>query len=160
MIVIANINDVNLNDFDEVYVCMRSVDTISNNIIYSKNVFHLPELSPSKELFLWHHNLKKNFQWTEKVFKEQYVPKFLNEMKSEEAIKAMNHLIKRSNEGLKLAVCCSCARQDLCHRSILAALLRRNGTSEGTFVTDFIFYDRPLVKYDHFYEWYKNEGLQ
>lgn len=152
MIVIANIHDINPADYDEVYICMRSVEFLTKDITNHKNVIHLPVLSPSTELFLWHRKLKESFKWTETVFKEQYVPHFLKEMQTESARSILNALIHESKSGHKIAICCSCPRQSLCHRSILAGLFRCNGLPEGTEVID--IYGSPLLKYDHYYDQY------
>ena len=153
MITIANINDINPADYVEVYICMRSIESLTKDITGHKNVFHLPELSPSTELFLWSQKMKKKFRWTETLFKEQYVPWFLKEMQSQEARNLLLSMICRSKDGIKIAICCSCPRQSLCHRSILAGLLHCNGGIEGTEVVD--IYGEPLVKYDHYYGQYQ-----
>ena len=153
MIVIANINDIKPADYDTVYICMRSIDSLTKDVTDHKNVYHLPVLSPSTNLFLWHRKMKDKFRWTETVFKEQYVPQFLREMQSEDARCSLGFLIKESNKGKKIAICCSCPRQSLCHRSILAGLFRCNGLPEGAEVVD--IYGASLIKYDYFYDQYQ-----
>lgn len=53
MIYICNINDVNPEDYDEVWIIMRSQDQVEPYVKYHSKTKWVPVLSPSVELFHW-----------------------------------------------------------------------------------------------------------
>lgn len=153
MLTVANLRDINPEDYDEVWIIMRHLKSVPEIIKHKPNVKHVPELSPSEELFSWYRKIKKEGRWIKPVFDNQYVPKFLLEMKNKESMNALNTLYKKS-KSLNICIGCTCTIEYMCHRSIIAGLLC------GTNVTVQDDLKRPLEKYKFYYDMYKNTGEQ
>lgn len=154
MLSIANINNINPQDYDIIYIVMRSIDSIPAEIKYLSNIKWLPELSPSKELFWWYRNTKKAGEWTESCFEKEYVPQFLKEMHSELARHWLNtiYVNEQQNPEKQIVLCCSCTMEKMCHRSILAGLF------EGVGISICNEYGRPMRCYEKYYKLY--EGVK
>ena len=122
MIAIKNIREVrNDGEFDQIWAIVRSMK--------SKSAFirQVEELSPSLELFLEYQRLKKAGQWNRAAFETICVPRFLKEMHGPRAVDALNMLYQLSRKDKKIALCCFCPDEALCHRSIVAGLLQGVG---------------------------------
>lgn len=91
--------------------------------IYSQNFIHVPELSPSPELFARYRQLKKLGQWNKETFDNIYVPIFLKEMTSEQAINHIKFLVRESKKR-NIALFCFCENEIICHRSIVGGILK------------------------------------
>ena len=122
MIVVGNIKNVNVFEYDVVWACVRSMR-------HSKQgVTQVAELSPSWELFSEYRKLARAGNWNKETFTKVYVPKFLEEMKSKSARDRLNQLWKLDKRGYKVFIGCFCDDEELCHRSILAGLLQGVGS--------------------------------
>lgn len=122
MIVIGNIKKLNtydLDSIDEIWYIVRSIDRLPN--CTGKIVLHVPELSPSSNLFYKYLNLKKNFDWNGCTFKDIYVPQFIEEMKLDTAKTYLNKLFRRAQTS-NILLLCFCDDETLCHRSIILGL--------------------------------------
>jgi len=126
MIVTANIRTLDPADFDEVWYIVRQLKQPSGR------AFHVPELSPSRELFLETRKLISSFQFTEEMFRTRYVPKMLRELQSPEAHAKLNELYRRSRNNERIAIACYYPVEKLCHRSIVAGLLQGAGAEVET----------------------------
>lgn len=123
MIKIDNVRNVNLHSDAENLLIVRS---LKNTI---KNARQEALLSPSSQLFYDYLAWKNAGEWDEKCFLEQYVPRFLAELKENtEAIALLNKLYTDSfNKNIVLY--CFCPNERLCHRSIVAGLLLGAGAN-------------------------------
>lgn len=126
MIVTANIRTLNPADYDEVWYIVRQLKQPSARAL------HVPELSPSRELFVDARRLISTYQFTEQAFREMYVPRMLRELHAPEARTKLNELCRRSKNGERIAIACYCPVERLCHRSIVAGLLQGAGAEIET----------------------------
>ena len=126
MVVIGNMKNarglISKYRVDEVWCIVRSLKTMpyyGNNI----PVFHVPDLSPSEELFHDYLHWRDYGMWGETKFIKEYVPRFLNEMHNVPNRKALSALwfAQRKKNILLL---CFCDEENTCHRSIIAGLLQ------------------------------------
>lgn len=121
MITVTNIRDTEPGTYDEVWAIVRSPKNAP------KWMRHVPELSPSWELFEFYRKKRAALQWTQTVFQTEYVPRFLDELKSQAARERLNELYLRSAKGEHIAVACFCTDTEKCHRAIIASLLEGVG---------------------------------
>jgi len=117
MIAIRNIRDVNKEKFDQVWLIVRSAKTVPDGMR------HVSELSPSWDLFAKYRQLKKDGHWDAQTFQAIYVPQFLREMHALDARRRLNELWVLDRQGKRIALCCYCPDERLCHRSIVVGLL-------------------------------------
>ena len=122
MVFVGNIKDASylVKNCDEVWAIVRSLKT------KPYGVKQVPELSPSWELFKTYLSLRDNGNWNDKSFMEIYVPQFLREMKNPAAQAKLEELIEKGKNG-KMAILCFCDNEATCHRSIVAAILQKEG---------------------------------
>lgn len=124
MIHIASIRDLRHYPNATKYAIVRSLRTPI------RGVEQLPVLSPSTKLFWSYCDWKKAGCWNEKTFRERYAPTFLAEMARPEAQRVLDDLARRSRyENIVLA--CFCTDVTLCHRSLVAQLLKERGAVLG-----------------------------
>lgn len=119
MISFGSFQDIGKVKADEIWLIVRSLKSFPQANV---PVIHVPDLSPSWELFTEFQNKKKAGQWNKDTFENWYKPIFLNEMKS---IPAMTQLARLYTEGFKKDILCICFCPDesTCHRSIIRELL-------------------------------------
>jgi len=82
------------------------------------NIFHIPELSPSTQLFFEALNLKKAGKWNNDTFNTIYLPKFVEELKQPAAYQKLEELVELSRSK-NILIVCYCSNESLCHRRIL-----------------------------------------
>ena len=123
MISILNIGKVKYDEFDEVWAIVRSMK------YENPRIKQVQRLSPSPELFHKYLNLKAAGNWNKESFDNIYVPKFLHDIRygDERGFEVLNELYKLDKQGKKIALCCFCPEESLCHRSIVAGLLQAVG---------------------------------
>ena len=123
MIYLGNVLEADPVKYDEVWVICRSVEEISDFIEEHDHVFHVPQLAPSKELFIWYRKEFHEGRWGKEAFLKHYVPAFL-EMFSEGS-EGQLFLEKLAREGKEkdILLVCFCQDEKLCHRSIVGGLL-------------------------------------
>lgn len=150
MITIGSMKDLKRNTYDEIWFIIRSTDWMNNESIFkNKNVFHVPALSPTKDLFHWYLNLKKNNKWTPHMFDTQYVPRFLKRLAySKEAHRELNLLWFKSKHGKNILLVCPCPDESMCHRSIIGGMLLGAGVNVVSTTCD-------INNYERFYNLYK-----
>lgn len=127
MVFVGNIKDASyfVKNCDEVWAIVRSLK------IKPYGVKQVPELSPSWALFKKYLSLRDNNNWNDKSFMEFYVPQFLREMKSPVAQEKFKELIEKGKNS-KIAILCFCDDEATCHRSIIAAMLQKEGLKVST----------------------------
>ena len=143
MITIGNFKDIN-DTYDEVWFIVRSLKNGLPNTKRAGQIYrHVPQLSPSLNLFKDYLKWANNNEWNENCFMERYVPRFLEEMKSKEAKNALNTLYKMEKQKNILLVC-FCGKENICHRSIVCGLMQGVGSNVNC-----------NKNYKHFYDMYK-----
>lgn len=128
MIRITNIKNSDKNLFDENWAIVRVMKSKSG---WMKQV---TALSPSTNLFFTYRDLVSKGNWNADTFNSIYVPQFIRELKQNaEAQSLLQYLIEQDKLGKKICLFCFCTDETLCHRSIVAGILRGMG---GNVVTD------------------------
>lgn len=142
MIRITNISHAD-RSFDENWAIVRSMKNKSDWI---KQV---TELSPSTDLFFKYRKLAENGNWNKDSFADIYVPQFISELKTNTAARDMlNYLYEQDKLGKNICLVCFCTDETLCHRSIIAGILRGGGANVVTDTNNdyseyFDMYKRP-----------------
>jgi uncharacterized protein YeaO (DUF488 family) len=122
LIVITNIRNVHPNEYDEVWAIVRSIKSNSHYIQ------HVPELSPSRELFKKYLSLRDMGMWNKESFERYYRPYFVSQINADPwAQSALETLIAKHNSCKKIALVCFCTDADLCHRRIISEMLTERG---------------------------------
>lgn len=154
---IASLKDYDLDGIDEIWVIVRSlkgglphVKDDKGNVI---DTYHVPQLSPSTELFHRYLQWKKDGEWNEETFEKKYVPQFLREMHEDNQKKYLNILYNRAQKKAILLLC-FCQEEALCHRSIVLGIMQGIYAEKGLNVIcegdDFTNDD-----YSEYYEMYR-----
>lgn len=126
MLIIASIRNVDQKEYDEVWTIVRSLKN-------PRNMKHVPELSPSWNLFKRYLQLRDSGQWNAEAFKNIYVPVFLREIQASVARKRLNEFVWLDRQGKRICLVCFCPEEELCHRSIVAGVLQHVGVHvQGT----------------------------
>lgn len=139
MITIGSFKEIN-NTYDEAWLIVRSLKAMPKCNV---PVFHVPQLSPSWDLFKDYLSWSKLNLWNKQCFMEHYVPRFLEEMKTQEARDILNSLYFKARDKNILLVC-FCPNEELCHRSIVFGLLQGVGAETN-----------GSNDYRHYYSMYK-----
>lgn len=121
MLFTGSISNMDASKYDEVWVCVRSL----GNVKTGGNVYHVPQLSPSADLFHAYLSWKKQGIWSKDQFDKVYTPRFLKEMESKEARSYLD-LLRDKTKTKNIYVCCFCDDESLCHRSLIRRLLMDN----------------------------------
>lgn len=129
MLYTGSIRDIDKTKYDEIWIIVRSL----GNVPTGGNVYHVPQLSPSYNLFYDYRNWVKQGIWCKKQFDDVYKPRFLEEMKSDTAQQYLN-LLRESCKTKDILICCFCSDESMCHRSIVKELVEGKNMSSGYFV--------------------------
>ena len=111
-----------LAKYAEAWICMRSAPKDIHDTF--GNIRLIPELSPSKDLFLWFRREKANGTWDKQKFDTVFAPRFLQEMLQDEPMKILRQL-ERESRTKPVAVLCTCYDENLCHRSLVKMIIDR-----------------------------------
>lgn len=127
MLTFTNIRNVKNGMYDKVYAPVRS---LKNPSPWMEQV---ADLSPSPALLGTYLRLKKEGNWNKNTFQSIYVPQFLTEIRhNKKACQWLNFLYNEDKAGRNIALVCFCADETLCHRSILAGMLKAVGANVRT----------------------------
>jgi len=86
------------------------------------------QLTPSNKLLSVVTDLKKKGIWNAVSFQSEYLPVFLKELKNNpEAKKEFEEIISTLEKGIDVQYACYCTEPKICHRGIIAELVRRKG---------------------------------
>lgn len=97
-----------------------------------ENAKHVPELSPSPELFQKYRQAFHAGKFDRSFFDKVYVPQFLRELTQNQPALALLDKLKVESEKKDFFLCCFCANASFCHRSIIAGLLLGMGAAIET----------------------------
>ena len=123
MIRLCSTSNININNFDEIWVVCRSISKLASRLKDNPKTIHVPELSPEPELFYAY------VRWSEELFQTNYVPEFIREIQNnKDAIKRLDELCEKSKTK-NIALVCFCSDEKMCHRSILAGILSNKGAN-------------------------------
>ena len=139
MVTITNIRNIDYTAHDEVWAIVRSLK-------YPGKMQHVPELSPSWNLFKTYLSLRDEGKWNDDKFKNIYVPVFLQEMQTATARRKLAELIELDKQGKRICLACFCTKEDECHRSIIAGILQYAGITVQGVKGDYSSYGKELVK--------------
>lgn len=121
MIEIMSIRDLVPGNYDAAYAIVRSMKH------QAPGLTQLDVLSPSWDLFKMYRELVDEKSWNKESFAKIYMPHFLFEMRNNpKAISWLNRLYLESKVK-KIALCCFCGDESLCHRSIIGGMLQGAG---------------------------------
>lgn len=123
MITLGSFKDIS-DEYDEVWLIVRSLKSIP--YVPNTQVFHVPALSPSPELFQGYLTRRDIGTWNGDMFERWYVPQFLKEMHGEVQRASLNNLYYKA-QSKHILLACFCPDEKLCHRSIVCGLLQGVG---------------------------------
>lgn len=133
MISIGTYKDID-SKYDQIWFIMRSIRNIPQ--VNNTKVLHIPELSPSPNLFRKYIYWREQKDWGKKLFEQSYVPKFLADMQSPEAVLMLEELYKLGHDTNILLVC-SCKDNLLCHRKVVMSLIAGKAHEEQDTIIQF-----------------------
>lgn len=118
----SDLKDYNMTGIHEVWCIVRSLKGGLPKI-EGVDVYHVPQLSPSPELFHAYLRWEQNGEWNQDTFDTKYVPQFIAEMHSEDQKKFLNILFARAQEKA-IMLLCFCQEEAMCHRSIVLGIMQ------------------------------------
>ena len=121
MLYTGSLKDINKEKYDEIWIIVRSL----GNVKTGDNVYHVPQLSPSWELFKDFNNWKSHGLWNKKQFDTVYTPRFLKEMESSVSQEYINMLAVKCLTK-DVLICCFCEDESMCHRSLVKSLVENS----------------------------------
>lgn len=71
--------------------------------------------------------LKENPIWNEYVFRKVYLPNYLKSVNLEKGKKEITEIITHLNKGENVYYACYCANEKICHRNIVAGIIKKQG---------------------------------
>lgn len=121
MIRIKRIPDISTTEYDEVWWIVRSPDNPP------KEEKLVQSLAPSIELFQKYREAFHAGRFDTEFFQKKYIPRFLKDLaENQEARKDLEYLCEKSRTE-DIALGCYCENEKLCHRSIIAGILKGMG---------------------------------
>lgn len=111
-------------DYDQVWLIVRGLKAMPSNPL--GNIYHVPLLSPSRQLWYRYLDLRKTGKWDRRAFMMDYAPRFLEEMLQPEPnakLKELHELVKTQ----AILCACYCSDERLCHRSLVQAIIQTMG---------------------------------
>lgn len=167
-IIIGNMKALNMH-YDELWFIMRSMDwyykkkkpskyftQYSDEIIGANyrflmqpNVKIIQDLAPSHDLFTWYMSQKSRGQWDQKAFDVFYAPCFLKDLSTQQdSIDRLYELRDADRQGKTILLVCACQEESMCHRSIIAGVLRGGDVNvTSSFGTNMSCYDKYYQMY-------------
>lgn len=92
-----------------------------------KHFIHVPQLSPSLELFNQAQIWKKEYEKIEDWF-PLYEERFIKEIQErDDMVRALRKLEKRIQEGCEIRLFCFCKNEQFCHRRLIGEELIKRG---------------------------------
>lgn len=148
MIIIGSLNEVSnkVITYDGEEVIVDKAYSIVRNQGEKKYLMNLIDLAPSENLFRFYYDKKRKFLWTQKVFDEEYVPRYIQELIDNDRAMEILTFLMSTKEVIFLG--CFCENENTCHRSIIAGILYGLGVPVKSL-------DADVQKYEKYYEMYK-----
>lgn len=118
MISIGSVKDIS-DKYDEVWMIVRSLKSMPKCNV---PIYHVPALSPSKELFDCYLSWRTAGCWNKQTFEIYYKPRFMREMQEAEA-SGMLAILKERAQNKHILLACYCPADEMCHRSLVYQLV-------------------------------------
>lgn len=152
MIIVGSLNEISnkIITYDGEEIVVDEGYSIVRNQGNKKYLMNLMELAPSEALFKFYCEKKKKFLWNQKVFEEEYVPRYINELILND--KAMETITKLINSKKVVFLGCFCENENTCHRSILAGIFKGLGASVKSITADINEYNKYYIMYKNLLE--------
>ena len=116
MLKLGNIKYINDIQADEIWCIVRNMKGgVPQTDV---PVYHVPELSPSQELYSWYWQMSQKGEWSQEVFDKEYTPRFIEEMKKEPARSKLMELADKCREK-DIVICCFCDDSKKCHKTLV-----------------------------------------
>lgn len=126
MILTSSIRDLSRHrDADEVYVIVRS---LKRPVSGARQV---QALSPAKSLFYAYLRWRDAGIWNADTFHERYEPTFRDQVENDPEAQEWLEYLAAASKKKKIVLACFCSDVTLCHRSIVADILREMGADVG-----------------------------
>ena len=138
MVTITNIKNIDYAAFDEVWAIVHSLK-------YPGKMKHVPELSPSWNLFKQYLALRDAGQWNKSAFEKIYVPVFIQEMQSTAARRKLLELMELDRQGKRICLAYFCPDETTCHRSVIAGILQYAGVPVQGVLNDYSIYGKEIL---------------
>lgn len=155
MISIGIYSDIN-NNYDQIWFIMRSLKSMPK--IAGVTTLHIPELSPSPELFKKYLCLRDSNNWNKDTFEKLYVPQFLAEMQGDIPAEFLGRLYTEGKYSNILLVC-ACKDDTTCHRKLVLSILA--GLAQEEQDDSIVFNGLPCnyMEYWNTYKKFKNKFM-
>ena len=135
---VSGLKDIDMSLFPKKLLIVRSVGK-ATGLIENHGFVHVPQLSPSEQLFN-----KYCFKWKKNIFTEEeeriviqgktnswwdlYVPLFMEEMDTRsEFIACLNRIMVLLDQGVNVLIVCFCADYSRCHRGLVGYKVSKRG---------------------------------
>lgn len=112
----GSFRSVKPDQYDEIWLIVRGLKSMPKNPL--GNIFHVPAIAPSKNLWYHYLDLKKAGNWNEQTFLADYAPKYLNEMLQPGSMAKFRELLEKTKTQAILCAC-YCGDENLCHRRLV-----------------------------------------
>ncbi len=109
------------DDVKENWWIVRKPDYLPDNAKW------VPELSPTPELFAYYSSFYEKGTWSKEHFDSEYVPWFIKDLKVNEKGKEYLEYLKEISEKEDINLCCYCIDERICHKTIIAGILKGMG---------------------------------
>lgn len=119
MISIGTYSDIN-NSYNQIWFIMRSLKSIPK--VEGTTTLHIPDLSPSPELFKKYLYWREYGDWNKDTFERLYTPQFLAEMHEQIPTEFLDKLYVEGKYSNILLVC-ACKDDETCHRKLVLSIL-------------------------------------
>ena len=116
MLFIGSIKDMAPEKYDEIWVIVRSLGSVKTG----GNVYHVPQLSPSWELFQDYLSWKRQGLWNKKMFDKEYTTRFMTEMRQQTQLL---EVLRKKCVYQDILLVCFCEDESMCHRSLVRRLV-------------------------------------
>ena len=146
MLYITSFKNVRKMDYDRAFAIVYSMI----NVPFELQDKQLECLAPDRILYSWYLSVRDNpNEWNENTFKQTFAEKFVYSLvRNRDAMRCLEILKGVSHLDMKVALCCFCKNECLCHRSILAGILKGMGANVKTdFDVDYSCYYEMFLKH-------------
>ena len=120
--------DIDLERYDEIWLCVRSLKNRPNDPTGVK-IKYIPALSPSSRLFGDVQRWKRSSAWNQDKFDTEFAPRFKKEMTQPAPQRWLNELAETCKTKEVLIVC-YCQDENMCHRTLVAGMIRNIAGTE------------------------------
>lgn len=124
----GSFRSVKPEDYDEIWLVVRGLKSMPKNPV--GNIYHVPLLAPSRQLWYHYLDLKKAGNWNGSTFRADFAPRYLQEMLQPEANAKLRELHEKIKTETVLCAC-YCTDESLCHRSLIRLIMQAMGTETG-----------------------------